>query len=98
MATHQLSRRDLLKSLAIATTAALVSGWHGCDDDSNSSNSSKANDTVAYRRSGRGRRVSNAAKKHNANRVYSTIEAATAEEVGLATTTMSMSAALTPQP
>jgi hypothetical protein len=31
---------------------------------------------VVYRRSGRGRHVSNAAKKHNANRLYATMEAA----------------------
>ena len=31
---------------------------------------------VVYQRSGRGRHVSNAAKKHNANRLYATMEAA----------------------
>ncbi len=31
---------------------------------------------VVYRRSGRGRHVSNAAKKHNANRLYATEQAA----------------------
>ena len=31
---------------------------------------------IAYRRSGRGRRISNAAKKHNANRLYATAAAA----------------------
>ena len=31
---------------------------------------------VVYRRSGRGRHVSNAAKRHNANRLYATKEAA----------------------
>lgn len=34
---------------------------------------------VAYRRSGRGMHVSNAAKKHNANRLYATYEAALAD-------------------
>ncbi len=31
---------------------------------------------IAYRRSGRGRRISRAAKKHNANRLYATAAAA----------------------
>ena len=34
---------------------------------------------LAFRRSGRGRHVSNAAKKHNANRLYATREAALAD-------------------
>lgn len=37
------------------------------------------NGKIAYRRSGRGLHVSNAAKKHNANRLYATREAALAD-------------------
>ena len=65
MGKQALTRRAFL---GISTSAAAVMVT-GCPI--------KGQGVVVYRRSGRGRRVSNAAKKHNANRLYKNLLAAT---------------------
>lgn len=65
-----LSRRTFL---SISIAALLV----GCD--SSDSSDSSASRRVMYARSGRGRRVSRAARIHNHNRRYATMAAAAAD-------------------
>ena len=64
-----LSRRAFL---AVSAATLLV----GCDPTDSSDPSSR---TVMYQRSGRGRRVSRAAKVHNHNKRYATMAAAAAD-------------------
>ncbi len=65
MAKSKVSRRIFLGMVTSAGAVMLT----GCPEK-------PACGKVAYRRSGRGMHVSNAAKKHNANRLYATYEAA----------------------
>lgn len=51
----------------------------GGDGSSHDDTMASGDGVVAFRRSGRGRRISNAAKKQNANRVYATSAAASAD-------------------
>jgi hypothetical protein len=64
MSKQALTRRAFLGVSASATAVMMA----GCPI--------KGQGVVVYRRSGRGRRVSNAAKKHNANRLYKNLLAA----------------------
>jgi hypothetical protein len=65
----KVSRR---KFVAIASAAGVVAiAGTACPR--------RGNRAIAYKRSGRGLHVSNAAKKHNANMLYSTFAAATAD-------------------
>lgn len=68
MSLHELSRRAFL-ALAAATGLLATTG---CPRRN-------GNGVKVFRRSGRGRHVSNAAKKHNANRLYATEAAAMAD-------------------
>ena len=68
MSKQALTRRAFL---GISTSAAAVM-IAGCPI--------KGQGVVVYRRSGRGRHVSNAAKKHNANRLYLTLAHASIDE------------------
>ncbi len=68
MSLHELSRRAFL-SLAAATGLMVTTG---CPRRN-------GNGVKVFRRSGRGRHVSNAAKKHNANMLYATEAAALAD-------------------
>jgi hypothetical protein len=65
MSKQALTRRAFLGVSASATAVMMA----GCPI--------KGQGVVVYRRSGRGRHVSNAAKKHNANRLYKNLLAAT---------------------
>jgi len=67
MAKRSVSRRAFLAAAAVAGAVALA----GC-------NPAKPAPVTVYKRSGRGRHVSQAAKKHNANRLYA--DAATASQ------------------
>jgi len=69
MNTWKLTRRNFLSLTASFGFAMLV----GC---STIPPPPPAPSTTAYRRSGKGRHVSNAAKKHNANHLYATEQAA----------------------
>ena len=66
MSELELTRRRLL-TLTVAAGAAAVLG---CP-------LARAGAAIAFKRSGKGGHISNAAKKHNANRVYATAVAAT---------------------
>lgn len=68
----RLSRRDFLILTGMLAFAALP----GCDSRCSAPTSGAAPSRSAYRLSGRGRRISNAAKKHNANKLFATAEAA----------------------
>lgn len=68
MGTWRITRRTFLGVAAGVGVAATV----GCPPKIQ-------NGAVAYKRSGRGRHVSNAAKKHNANHLYATFAAAAAD-------------------
>ena len=68
MAKSRVSRRVFL---GVVTSAGIMT-FTGCREPIK-------NARVAYRRSGRGIHVSNAAKRHNANRLYATYEAALAD-------------------
>jgi hypothetical protein len=61
MSSWKLTRRAFL-SLSASMGLLTISGW-GCSRILNRG-------TTAYRRTGKGRHVSNAAKKHNANHLY----------------------------
>jgi len=63
--TWKLTRRGFL---SLTASLGLLTLW-GC-----SAFLSKG--VIVYRRTGKGRHVSNAAKKHNANHLYATIQAA----------------------
>jgi hypothetical protein len=67
MGKQALTRRAFL-GVSASATALMVTG---CPMNN------QGQGVVVYRRSGRGRRVSNAAKKHNANRLYKNLLAAT---------------------
>jgi hypothetical protein len=66
----QFTRRTFLQMSALAGLTKLV----GCSGISPAA--SGGGGAIAYRRSGRGRRISKAAKMHNANRLYATAAAA----------------------
>lgn len=68
MSLHELSRRAFLSLAAVTGVMATT----GCPRRN-------GNGVKAFKRSGRGRHVSNAAKKHNANRLYATEAAALAD-------------------
>ncbi len=65
----QFSRRTFMQLSALAGLTKLI----GCSGIEPVAGGGGA---IAYRRSGRGRRISRAAKKHNANRLYATAAAA----------------------
>ncbi|MCZ6655553.1 MAG: hypothetical protein O7D91_21300 [Planctomycetota bacterium] len=65
----QFSRRTFMQLSALAGLTKLI-GCSGIDPVAGGGGA------IAYRRSGRGRRISRAAKKHNANRLYATAAAA----------------------
>lgn len=66
------TRRQFMQTTATAAAGAFVAGsLAGCPPSPTS--------RIVFKRSGRGRRVSNAAKKHNANMLYRTFEAAVAD-------------------
>ena len=67
MKKGQLTRRTFL---GIATSVGLATTFVGCPTPP------QGNGVLVYKRSGRGRHVSNAAKKHNANHLYVTRAAA----------------------
>ena len=69
MNTWKLTRRNFLSFTASLGFAMLV----GCSVTP----PPLGQGVTVYKRSGRGRHVSNAAKKHNANHLYTTKEAAT---------------------
>ena len=70
-----LSRRDVLASGSAAGLLALAGlPLTGCG--SSSGTGMVAGQTTYYMLSGRGRRISNAAKAHNANKVFATAQAA----------------------
>lgn len=67
------TRRDFMRAGTLAAVgAATASGLLGCPP-------TPSTGMMVFKRSGRGRRVSNAAKKHNANRLYRTFAAAVAD-------------------
>ena len=67
----EFTRRQFMHTTALASVGAVVStGLIGCPPAPTSSSA------IVFKRSGRGRRVSNAAKSHNANKLYRTFEAA----------------------
>lgn len=74
-----LTRRTFLQFSAFAGVAHLI-GCTGAYEYQRSDTAGAAGKgAVAYKRTGRGRRVSNAAKKHNANHLYASAKAAAAD-------------------
>ncbi len=74
-----LTRRTFLQFSAFAGVAQLI-GCSGAYEYQRSDTAGVAGKgAVAYKRTGRGRRVSNAAKKHNANHLYASAKAAKAD-------------------
>jgi len=71
MSAINVTRRAFLKGFAAVSLVTAA----GCMD----SPVIGGKGMIAFKRSGRGRRVSNAAKKHNANMLYATEAAATAD-------------------
>ena len=67
MSSWKLTRRAFL-GLSVSVGLLTLSGW-GCSRILNRG-------VTAYRRTGKGRHVSNAAKKHNANHLYVTMRSA----------------------
>ncbi len=65
----QFTRRTFMQLSALAGLTKLI----GCSGIEPVAGGGGA---IAYRRSGRGRRISRAAKKHNANRLYASAAAA----------------------
>ena len=70
----RLSRRDVL--FAAGATAALT--LVGCGGGGSTPAAQQAGPQIVFKLSGRGRRVSNAAKSHNANKLFASAEAAQA--------------------
>lgn len=64
-----LTRREFLAWSAAAIT---VGAMTGCGGSSSATTEDNRSGREIYRLSGRGRRISNAAKKHNANKLFST--------------------------
>lgn len=65
----RFTRRQFMQTTATAAAGAITAGTlAGCPPSPTSK--------IVFKRSGHGRRVSNAAKKHNANKLYRTFEAA----------------------
>jgi hypothetical protein len=91
MRRMSLTRRVFLRwatgagLLSISGCAIPINGGGDGDGDGNGGNGNGGNGSggtggmIVFRRSGRNRRVSNAAKKHNANRLYKTPEAAASD-------------------
>ncbi len=76
---RRLSRRSFLTAAAsVAATAALVGCGSGGGGSTTPGGTPIVASTVMYRRSTGGKRASNAAKAHAANRLYPTMEAALA--------------------
>ena len=73
-----LTRRMFLRAAAVFGLAGGID-LKGLIADERPKKSIAAGGVVVYRRSGRGRHVSRAAKKQNANRLYATAEAAAAD-------------------
>lgn len=70
-------RRFLQVAAALGLTQTLGCGFFGLpDDDTDGGSKPAGNGVVVNRRSGRSGHISNAAKKHNANHLYRTPEAA----------------------
>lgn len=73
MTKYFITRRQFLKLSSAAAATALIAV--SCDSTV-SNQTAPAGNRVVYKLSLRGRRGSNAAKKHNANKLFPTIEAA----------------------